>query len=125
MSEEIDYAARVQRGIALMDVKWPNWATEIDLEKLDIADGDCCVTAQYYLSTGAEDEFQANWEYGRGLLGLDSLDYEEHGFNGAGWTTGIRVPEESYDILNGLWKAEIERRRAQGQDAPAEPEASA
>lgn len=110
---DIDYAARVQRGIALMDEKWPNWATEIDLDRLDIADGMACMTAQY----AQQQEANRNWITGKKLLSLDMDAYEEHGFKAddADETT-------AYPTLNGLWKAEIERRRAQGQGAPAEPE---
>lgn len=114
MSEEIDYAARVQRGIALMDVKWPEWATEIDLEKLDISDSSQCVTAQY-----AGQKF-GDYDFAEGMAQLDLTpgEYEQHGFTGPIGDWG------SFAALSGLWKAEIERRRAQVQDAPAEPEAS-
>jgi hypothetical protein len=125
---EIDYASRVAKGVALMDKRWPNWAAEIDLETLDISRGECCVTAQYHMSTQAledrDPDDNYNWVRGRRQLGLDDSDYSDHGFNGAEWPTGNPVPEATYAALNGLWRAEIERRRAQGQDAPAEPEAS-
>lgn len=111
---DIDYAARVARGIALMDEKWPDWATEIDLEKLDIENGGHCVTAQYAAAQGEE----RGWGIGRRLLGLDMDAYTENGF---------RTYDEDcndYPVLNDLWRTEILRRRAQGQDAPAEPEAT-
>lgn len=121
MSEDIDYAARVARGIALMDEKWPGWATEIDLETLNIADGSCCVTAQY----AKHREGRSSYMLGQDLLGLSDSAYEAHGFNAEGQSTRVLpCSDGDYDTLNGLWKAEIERRRAQGQDAPAEPEAS-
>jgi hypothetical protein len=119
MSEEIDYAARVQRGIALMDVKWPNWATEIDLEKLDIASPRNCVTAQYAGFLGADRYYLDGME----ALDLTRREYADLGFNGDEDKYGD-IPNEAYERLNPLWKAEIERRRAQGQDAPAEPEAT-
>jgi hypothetical protein len=122
MSEEIDYAARVQRGIALMDEKWPDWATEIDLERLDIEWGDRCVTAQYaQLHGNAPEDDIDSWKDGRSMLDLSPREYERHGFN----TDAGLGSNKDYAALNGLWRAEIERRRAQGQDAPAEPEASA
>jgi hypothetical protein len=128
MSEEIDYAERVQRGIALLDVKWPDWATEIDLEKLDIEWGDRCVTAQYaQLHGSALDRDVDSWQDGRSMLDLGNREYELHGFNADGQSTGEAYAPDpgGYATLNGLWRSEIERRRAQGQDAPAEPEASA
>jgi hypothetical protein len=33
---EIDYAARVAKGVALLDEKRPGWERELDLETLDI-----------------------------------------------------------------------------------------
>lgn len=119
---EIDYASRVARGIALMDEKWPNWATEIDLEKLDIKSATCCVTAQYAKTHGLGNRW---WE-AMEPLGLGEYDgtYEEHGFNGS-VSVGGSVPDDAYDALNALWRSEIERRRARAQDAPAEPEAGA
>jgi hypothetical protein len=118
---DIDYAERVQRGIALLDEKWPAWATEIDLEKLDIADGSVCMTAQYALRKLGV----AAYLRGQTLLELSDNAYEAHGFNADGQSTGEAVDADpgAYATLNGLWKAEIERRRAQGQDAPAESEA--
>lgn len=120
MSEEIDYAARVRRGIALMDEKWPAWATEIDLEKLDIWSSYNCATAQYAKHMGAESYYAE----GQFLLDLTDREYTDHGFNAELDESGDAA-QEDYKPLTALWKAEIERRRAQGQDAPAEPEASA
>lgn len=111
---DIDYAARVQRGIALLDIKWPNWATEIDLETLDIESSERCVTAQY---AGQKFGFA---DFGEGMyrLNLDSYALAACGLNvkSGDWP--------GYATLTALWRAEIVRRRAQGQDVPAEPEAS-
>lgn len=120
---EIDYAARVQRGITLLDQKWPAWATEINLDRLDIEWGDRCMTAQYGQLHGNADAESLNaWREGSSMLGLDTgTSYEEHGFNAADGSG----PRSTYEALNGLWKAAITARRAQAQDAPAEPEATA
>lgn len=112
MYREIDYAARVQRGIALLDEKWPTWAKDIDLEKLDIESDRYCVTAQYAahqggVEFGTEDAFSVGQE----LLALNDRDYERHGFN-----TELALDHKAYPTLNGLWKAEIVKRRA--LDAP-------
>ncbi|MGN6126738.1 MAG: hypothetical protein ACTHON_09250 [Humibacter sp.] len=119
MPEEIDYAARVARGIALMDEKWPNWATEIDLDRLDIKDGAVCMTAQY----AQAHNLGGYWYQATQSLGLadEGDDYEAHGFN----TPGGRDQGGEFATLNGLWRAEILRRRAQADQAPAEPEESA
>jgi hypothetical protein len=111
---DIDYASRVARGIALMDEKWPRWATEIDLEELDIEDGSHCVTAQYAAAQGEV----RNWKIGMSLLGLDMEAYTEEGFR------TYDEDQDDYPVLNRLWRDEILRRRAQADTAPAEPEAS-
>lgn len=115
---DIDYAARVARGVALMDKKWPNWATEIDVDRLDINSSWDCVTAQYAQRRDAD----FSWLDGMDMLGLDRVSYREHGFNGEEDPEGGIVPPAAYAALNGLWRAEIERRRAQAEQAPAEPE---
>lgn len=118
----IDYAARVARGIALMDEKWPNWATEIDLDRLDIASGVNCMTAQYAQKDGSRRSYLT----GQCLLGLDDSAYEAHGFNAESLSAGEteEYDRDGYATLNALWRAEILRRRAQADTAPAEPEAT-
>lgn len=52
-----DLAARVQRGIALLDEKGPSdWRSRIDLTTLDIDDATLCILAQLYgdYHTGCE-----------------------------------------------------------------------
>jgi len=113
---DIDYAARVQRGIALLDEKWPGWATEIDLEKLDIRHDERCVTAQYAASRGGS----SSWQTGERLLGLEEGgEYELHGFNVA-WEAVAPAIDRDYATLNGLWKAEIIRRREATQSEASE-----
>lgn len=114
MSEDIDYAARVQRGIALMDEKWPTWAQDIDLEELDIYSSYHCATAQYAEHMGEESYFKD----GQALLGLTNAEYIRHGFNARTDENGETVMED-YESLTALWKAEIIRRRE-----AAQPEAS-
>lgn len=108
---DIDYAERVQRGIALLDQKWPAWATEIDLDTLDISSGTSCMTAQY----AQRHANCASYLRGQQLLTLSDSAYEAHGFNADGQSTGeTDGPSfEDYAALNGLWKAAIVARRAQ------------
>lgn len=109
MSEGIDYAARVQRGAALLDKKWPTWAQDIDLDTLDIADGTRCMTAQY----AQKHDLGTYWWQATEPLGLenDYEDYEGHGFNTDGGTT----EGGGYATLNALWRNQIQERRAQAQ----------
>lgn len=99
---EIDYAARVAKGVALLDEKRPGWEREIDLDTLDIENGTSCVTAQLS-GTSA-------WYDGMYALDLTMRTYTEHGF---------RVDDgdqDDYATLNILWKALITTRLA-SQDA--------
>lgn len=115
MSENIDYAARVQRGAALLDEKWPTWVQDIDLDTLDIASGRSCMSAQYYQHVTPEGDKVAPWDCwdeGRALFGLDEDQYEEHGFN---------APRAAViATLNRLWRYLITERRSAAQP----PEAS-
>jgi hypothetical protein len=53
---EIDYAARVAKGVALLDQKRPGWERELDLEILDIEHGGrssaACATGSRAIWTG-------------------------------------------------------------------------
>lgn len=119
MSEEIDYAARVQRGAALLDEKWPTWAQDIDLEKLDIQSGRNCVTAQF-----AQRELGGTYWFDAldhlGLTEGDDGSYISHGFNAESYREERPYDQdEAYTELNTLWRDLIQERRAQAQ-----PEAS-
>lgn len=105
---DIDYAARVQRGAALLDEKWPTWATDIDLAVLDIENGYRCVTAQYSAAQGEE----SHWRAGRLKLGLDMDAYEEHGF--------MVAVDQDYPSLTTLWRGLILRRREAAQPQASE-----
>lgn len=110
MSENIDYAARVQRGAALLDEKWPTWVQDIDLDALDIGSSDRCVTAQY----AGQVHGHADFVTGMDKLGLSIGSYADHGFNIAPTeTTG-------FPTLTALWRDLITERRSAAQP----PEAS-
>lgn len=110
---EIDYAARVQRGAALLDEKWPTWAQDIDLDRLNIRSATSCVTAQYdHLMNLAEDGSDwGSWSGGMRRLDLNRQTYAEHGFNGEEGEDPY-VPESAYDTLNALWRSLILQRRS-------------
>lgn len=107
----IDYAARVQRGAALLDEKWPTWAQDIDLDLLDIADGSDCVTAQYNRAMGGA----SLWCSGRNRLELTTTEYIGHGFNAPDLDISARAALDIYATLNALWRDLIQERRAQAQ----------
>lgn len=118
---EIDYAARVARGAALLDERWPSWATDIDLDTLDIQEGAACMTAQYAQSLNlAPLRDNTAYEDGQNALGLDNEQYELHGFNAdRAADASVQTDMDGYDTLNRLWRDLITERRA-----AAQPEAS-
>lgn len=116
---EIDYAARVAKGAALLDEKRPGWERLIDLGTLDIESYRSCVTAQL---SGERD-----FKVGRDQLGLTEGGdgtYISHGFNAEGDCECCvsqevldRLPEgyvqaRAYATLNTLWKDLITERLA-------------
>jgi hypothetical protein len=110
--EDIDYAARVAKGVALLDEKRPGWEQLINLDRLDIRDGTVCVTAQL--------SGESHWHAGMTQLGLHRDTYIAHGFNAESDSCDCcdsddvpegYVQEDAYDALNALWKGVITERR--------------
>lgn len=104
--------AAVERGAALLSEQMPRWEKEIDVDRLAIYDGECCVLGQVY------------GEYGDGLqaLGLDSMaGAAEHGFDSEiGMILHARqdlgVPEDEmtdHQALQQAWIALLEERKTQ------------
>lgn len=101
-----DYAARVAKGVALLDEKRPGWESELDLATLDIENGTRCVTAQL---SGEND-----WVVGKEQLGLDMEAYTEHGFRA---TDGEWAQDDDpYGTLNALWREVITGRLTAAQE---------
>jgi hypothetical protein len=96
---DIDYAARVVKGVALLDEKRPGWERLINLGTLDIQSGTHCVTAQL---SGAND-----WRTGMNQLGLTLTPYTEHGFRA---DDDEACEGEAYPTLNALWRDVIQGR---------------
>lgn len=122
--EDVNYAERVQKGIALLDEQWADWWKEIDTDRLDISSGSSCMTAQaaqFHQGPGA------NWRDGMALFGLTEGNwgtYIEHGFNvDSSWNSEAATYREGWEEwtsedadmafseLNRLWRTEILKRR--------------
>lgn len=112
---EIDYAARVAKGAALLDEQRPGWVDEIDLDTLDIRSTSDCVTAQL---SGVADYLTGMRDLG--LTPGNEGTYVALGFNTESYHPAEELPEEppegydqeeAYDILNGLWRELITTRR--------------
>lgn len=107
---DIDYAARVAKGVALLDEKRPGWEREIDLETLNIQNGHCCVTAQL--------SGESRWYAGMDQLGLTEGNdgtYVAHGFNAEdphAMDDEEYDQDKVYDTLNSLWRDVVTSRLA-------------
>lgn len=110
---EIDYEARVAKGIALLDEKVPDWAGRIDLDLLNVGSESLCVTAQV---GGARD-----YKIGMRMLGLELGDFNDgsytlHGFNTeTSMAEGLPVYYDSsvaMRTLNAIWHREITARQS-------------
>lgn len=90
----------VQRGVQLLDQKKPGWAKRIDLGKLEMSDFCGCIIGQIFI----------NYCEGLIALELEYRDYEEIDY-------GFELPqdclerEESWSLLDSIWKEEITKRR--------------
>jgi hypothetical protein len=101
VSEEL--AERVERGAALLDERRPGWWDEVDVEALDLDLCSRCPLGQLWgdFESGAYRLFRGGFHEVADMAG-------HHGFDA--------VCDNHFPILTDLWRAAIERRRAQ---APA------
>lgn len=90
---------RVKKGYALLQEKHgDDWVDHIDLRKLDLSSGSCCILGQLYSDRGT---------YAGGCTDLWGSDRgtdpqaRDHGFLASG-------TNDEYGILNEIWQALIE-----------------
>lgn len=115
----IDYEARVAKGVALLDEKFPGWAEHIDVDTLMIASSNRCVTAQ--LAAWQSNDPDTDYRDGMNLLDLtvgecNDGSYTMHGFNAEtedaeGLPVGY-LQHRAYDTLEAAWKRVISERQA-------------
>lgn len=101
--EKIDYDKRVAAGVARLDDRIPDWFERIDLDALNVSNGNWCVTAQ--VSGGS-------WRNGMTLLGLDFQEYVDHGFmiRYSDYKTEAGA-DQAFALLNDLWYGVISERQ--------------
>lgn len=80
---------RVDRGVALLDEKFPSWKRVVSAEVLDMSQPDLCIMGQLFGG------------YGIGLdnIGIDNYEAEQYGFDVTLNSNGV----ESYRDLNHEW----------------------
>lgn len=98
-------ADRVAKGAALLDRELPDWAREIDLERLDITQVDDCILGQLYTSW-ADGMISL---FGSGCVGTPVGS--DHGFN----LTPFEWDEynDGYGVeidLFNAWSVEVHKR---------------
>jgi hypothetical protein len=113
---EIDYAARVAKGVALLDEKRPGWERELDLEILDIEHGGRCVTAQLSGMRNGLTSYLDGMEQLE-LTPGDRGTYVAHGFNAADSMVSAQDYSQSdaYATLNSLWRDVVTERLTAAQ----------
>lgn len=116
---EIDYAARVAKGVALLDDKRPGWERELDLGTLDIASSTSCVTAQL----GGERDYFVGMRQLELTEGNDGT-YVAYGFNVENCERDCFGPNDDdcpmrpvYAILNSLWRDVVTERLTASPEA--------
>jgi hypothetical protein len=100
MVEELTFAERAAEGAALLDEQRPGWVDEIDPDRLDMADPDCCILGQLggYVSVGTRLGLLDGTGANTGAI--------EHGFEFDG-------PERARNLWHELeeaWRGEIAAR---------------
>lgn len=96
------YDPAIDKGIALLDAKVPEWCTKMQLDHLEMANGDSCVLGQIFAGrSSSESEYGPSYYVGSDFLGLPYWS-EEHGF----FTHGPWAP------LTRRWKQRIRQHCA-------------
>lgn len=108
-------STRVKRGAALLDARYPDWASRIDLDRLDVASSVDCVLGQLH-----------GYDSGLGAvaLGFATLrDVVSHGFLPGPISYLLGREGEDSRSLTLLWAAEVicRRRRADARRLVAPP----
>lgn len=116
-------AARVAKGVNLLDEKHPGWDKKIDLDKFRMADGCNCVVGQVGGDVDEDDNF---WDhlaklFGRGREGVDASRADAratltpravaHGFHDGRFNEPPSVSDGDYTILEQVWLSVIRSRR--------------
>lgn len=122
---EHDFKARVRLGALLLDRLRPEWFSEIDLDKLDLSHGECCVLGQLF---DFESAYVNGFAYIAELLadyrGLSIFDDTIDGwFAGYGFfATGddrdryhLFSMDSLWALLTPLWMSEVRARIAKGK----------
>lgn len=99
-SRQADIAARVARGVALLDEQHPGWHDRIDLSSLDLSEPCLCVLGQLY----------EEYDFGAEALGIVAVE-ARYGFDVSLRLDTIDSSFETYVDLQAEWVRVITARR--------------
>ena len=89
---------RIKAGIAFLNVVKPNWLKEIDLEKLDLSNGNTCIIGESF----------GNYEEGLNQLEINDIVAEKLGFcestKDGDVDSSLPSLKPKYKALTAAWK---------------------
>jgi len=96
---------RVKRGAEYLDKEWPNWATEIDQDKLNLRQACNCTLGQLYGNY---------WKPGSGAITVvGSVENSIRlGFNASTSGNTIQENDRQFITLQRLWLHQTKKRLA-------------
>lgn len=96
------YQAEVEAGVELLDREEPDWALNVVLDKLGMANigGGKCVLAQVF----------GSYKEGLKRLNLTGIQAKRYGFD-ISFFPGIFTGIIAFPVLTAAWKTEIESRQ--------------
>ena len=97
--EDMEYA--VDKGVALLDEKFPTWYEAINLEQLEIREFDLCVIGQTFWRENEMSYAEGLVELGLNL-GQDPVDY--------GFDLGVDATDGQWDRLQERWTTIVRNR---------------
>ncbi len=95
------YQKKVANGIRLLDSIFPPWKKNVDLNKLDMNDPNCCILAQAY----KKPYFNALQEIGFKASRIDGRNVE-HGFDLI-YILDQSISKQEFQELTKEWKLQL------------------
>lgn len=95
------YRPAVQKGVAWLDEKYPDWVTKIVGETLDLSSTDYCICGQMF----GDYAYRPNFVHGAQDFGFNTREDVEEMFQNT--LDGSTIMLMSYQTLDVLWQDEI------------------
>lgn len=117
----MSYEDRVYYGAKFLDAVRPNWTDDIDLDRLDLQDGDNCILGQLfddYSRVGGVTGSTHEWRHWADLGFIRYELDETHGcvypagYNSGIYMDGVSRRRMEFAFLENEWRSVILARRA-------------